>query len=488
MAEPQQSLSDAVASISTLPNELLQCIFGIVVHNQRLDDYGPYEERFPLRLTRVCRSWESLAIAAPCLWTTVLIKYGGDVHNAPLFINRADPCSFDIHIEIQGLSLRDTETIGNLLVTNASRLRTLKLTDFTHHEAETFTNLLSQTAWPALEVVDFKSDMWSMDNHVVPFVSKLNTLRSLTLKGRMLDFQTSSPAWSNLTYLNVRKLHPRLAQLQELFASAPQLKTLYLPCLERIIEQDELEGVVDRSVIDASSLRTLSVGMGHNGEDDCSCPLSYLRMPNLETLCVNGIVYRTVGNHFSRSEMADSLTTLRLSHMDITSSDATFYRTLHNVRRLELIATNDADLLSQPPVLAQQATSIPPFPSLASIAYFPDTREDISWLGNLTREMAPDRNPILVEVLRRHYAEDLLNELPPKTNIVLCTDPPGADFPLDEDDPFEMDPSEWGSEDDPFVDYEYDHDWYYSDEEEWYGHEDDFDDDVGLEDIMGSLA
>ncbi|ESK97907.1 hypothetical protein Moror_17189 [Moniliophthora roreri MCA 2997] len=478
--------------IFSLPNEIVLNVFSYLAANKVAADYTPSKLRFPLPITRVCRAWHDLAISSPSLWTTVLIQGDTDVSVAALFVKRADPCTFSLHVHSQDLHRGKVDKILSILASGSSRLRAFKVTSFIDAEIDLYTGILSGLSCSALESVDFRSQTGATSGvEVFSCITQSSSLRSVTLKGQLYGHRLSA-SWHNLTFMNLRKMQPTHAYFVELFTSAPRLEILYLPSL--MVNPDE-GADMNRSSIQAPSLRVLSVGLPRDhAEQNCSCPLSFLRMPHLKSLCISGKEIPNIGFHFFRSGAEDSLITLRLHNIAIDSEDAAFYQKFHNVRRMELVSvTGDVSTLFQSPIPADRASeSRPttlPFPRLSSIAYFPISPYPIQWLEDVACRRVSDDQRLLVELQKSSY-DDYFHGQPSQFNMTLHDQAPGPDFPLDEDDPFDWDSeNDWGSEDSFGDEVDSEIYWYDSGDEEWYEEgEDEFGDDDGLEDIMGPLS
>ena len=127
-----RSLLNAVATINTLPPELLAHIFTLyatetvrIASISIFEAYEPFNypsARAALRLSEVCKHWRDVSLTTPSLWSGVICG-GTDATPFTRYLQRSK--SIPLHAIIKG----DLETVEEILDTYPSRIQHLLLVD-----------------------------------------------------------------------------------------------------------------------------------------------------------------------------------------------------------------------------------------------------------------------------------------------------------------------------------------------------------------------
>ncbi|KAL0071915.1 hypothetical protein AAF712_000838 [Marasmius tenuissimus] len=388
MSESQSTDRD-FPLISILPNEILLQIFSSGIEDE-IDDMVDWSSRysihpplgFPLAVSGVCRSWRALALSSPTLWTTVVACSEYQFYGQ-LFLER----SYPLQISLLVIDRFRAAEAAAMTIPHFSRARSLSIRPYSGAEAFSYSKAFSELSAPCLEefsvVLQSRSALPGQYDGL-KFIRDTSELRSVTVKGIPFPFDHSS-SWQNLTFLNVRGFCPTYTQFSQLLQSAPLLETLYLPTFRW--SPDLAVNVGRAPKIEAPALKNLCLGLG-DGHDDtrCECPISLLIMGNLRSLTVVGdkhSIISRLAHHFSGEHAENEfsqLTTVKLVGLELVSRDATFFRRLQNVRRLEVESVG-GDFLSNL-VQRYQVNSefLIPLPLLETIAFHSLDEAHIQWL------------------------------------------------------------------------------------------------------------
>ena len=383
-----------------LPNELLIQIFKHI---------SPYPAEL-LVVTTVCSRWRSVALAAPELWSNIIVAHDmDDIPRSNMFLKRSQNSLLSIHFShwislftaLPNLSdhLPRTRRLELLFDRRDSQSRSDYKRLFTFEE---------DTIIPTLEHLLLHDYSWSegFDVTILSGVSAqcLPSLRSMNLLGVLPDI---SRPFLHLSYLSIHALE--YASLRDIFAAAPVLTTLVLPGYSGPDGEDAMS-TDDASLTVSQSLRSLAFTLFYNhSETECNCPLSRLHAPGLERLEIAGKDELRIPENahgLLDRKKHPKLKTLRLDRLSTQTDESTSaVPFIPSLERLELVHM-DGHLTAfgspdMPDLLA--------FPKLASV-YLESielNQEHVTWLSGVGDLQARNgRGPLHVEIPKRQSEED----------------------------------------------------------------------------------
>lgn len=390
-----------------LPNELVLQVF-----ENTLDSscdpflftitryYFLHSFSFLIFMSSVCRSWRSVGINAPQLWTSILVSPKLPLVISELFFNRSGTCLVDVTLEfLHVYDVGDTyiRQATQLVASHLLRTRALAATfrfmsafDIAAHAFATVSTPNLQSA--ALTLL--YGHPWNppADGHS----SILANAGHLKLQGICLR---CAPPLKNLTHLDICGFNPTRLEFSMLFTDCPLLETLVLHDFE-CCQSDESEV---SSPIVAPSLRTLAISFGlEHVESSCPCPFALLSTPKLE--------YLEISDPSSSLQLRDHFANLSTQHVRhlvlqgvvIGMKNAEFYHSFSEISQLDVLKTvGDVDFLTRK--WMANGTMIPlsefPFPRLVSITFesFSPSR-DLRWLLETAAACIADRGQFSIEV------------------------------------------------------------------------------------------
>ncbi|KAJ3883341.1 hypothetical protein F5051DRAFT_191232 [Lentinula edodes] len=334
----QQSTSN---SFDILPNELIIDIFTLIRH-ESVFYMDPSDEWIlsVVQLSSVSHRWRDLAITTPQLWCFFVLSTSNSIQLAPLFFERSKPLPIDLII-----SHLPSKDILPLLSPENSRIRSLDYRFISPDELnESLLVVSPATNLDTLKIrCDPRFDWACYSSQHFAVVKNAVRLRSVVLKGICSRL---SPPLVNLTHLEIHGFSPTFPEFRTLFDSNPALSTL---CLPRFSPTEWLDEKHPPDPIDASSLRSFSVGLGMHWSHEI-CMLTFLRMDNLEYLEIAGSLIGHSTNYFSSANGFSRVQTLRLhnSVIDVVHApEVPFWSALNAVTRVELSGVSRfSDLLA----------------------------------------------------------------------------------------------------------------------------------------------
>ncbi|KAJ4484782.1 hypothetical protein C8J55DRAFT_558952 [Lentinula edodes] len=313
-----------------LPNELIIDIF-ILIRHESAFFMNPSDKWISsvVRLSSVSHRWRDIAITTPQFWSFFVLSTPNSIQLAPLFFERSKPLPIDLII--LHLSSKDILPLSS---PENSRIRSLDYRFISPDELNE--SLLVVSPATNLDTLKIRCDpRFDWDCHSsqhFAVVKNATRLRSVVLKGTCSHL---SPPLVNLTHLEIHGFSPTFPEFRALFDSNPALSTL---CLPRFFPADWLDEKHPPGPIDASSLRSFSVGLGMHWSREI-CMLTFLRMDNLEYLEIAGSYTGHITNHFSSANGLSRVRTLRLHNFVIDvvhAPDAPLWSALNAVARVEL--------------------------------------------------------------------------------------------------------------------------------------------------------
>ncbi|KAJ4002379.1 hypothetical protein F5050DRAFT_1802331 [Lentinula boryana] len=308
-----------------------ELIIDIFTKLQNRCSFSSKWELLVVQLSSVCSRWRNLVINAPLFWNFCVISSSNSLELTPLFFERSRLLPLDLIV-----SYFSSEEIFTLLSSVSGRIRSLEFQFISPDELFDCLPIISAnsaTGLHQLRILCNPKHDWDCDSTEDHFsnLKTAETLRSVVLKGVCSQL---SPPLVNLTHLEIHEFSPTFAEFSLLFASNSALTTLCLPGVPRTEWLDE-----EYSPIDASSLRSLSVGLAnHWGPMTCGCMLTFLKLDNLEYLEITGNSLISISNHFCSTNGLSRVRTLRLRNfeMDVYAPDVPLWSALKAVTRVEL--------------------------------------------------------------------------------------------------------------------------------------------------------
>ncbi|KAI0668545.1 hypothetical protein C8Q78DRAFT_1081404 [Trametes maxima] len=227
-----RSVQNSVVPINRLPPELLSTIFAFCL-------VGPNEEKYPIRITHLCKHWRAVALGASTLWTNIVLDHPVGLK---VFLERSK--ALPVHIS---MTASQTPVLGSikLIASQYHRVRTFKLRVPARVDLPSVMNRLKGVAAPLLEELTIDNTKKERSRRPRPQASDLipppqfsgvPALRSLTCRSVSLPY---IPVPNALTHLDLAGLLPTLPVLLDLLQSTPLLETL-------ILDRNQYGGVFNR--------------------------------------------------------------------------------------------------------------------------------------------------------------------------------------------------------------------------------------------------
>ena len=348
--------------MATVPNEILAKIFssGTRAWQEEYPDHLP----FPLLICGVCRHWRMLAQSTPELWSFIippLHLFGRDEDGkrwTSEWLSRSGTLPISAVIddrlrESKGYSTKNSQSVilGVLRAFHSLAHRLRRLDIWSHHIFPHDLNILFQNAKEPIQlrqlsICSARITQTQILPHTSPqsslmfsWFAQLPRMHKLRLAGAIF------PLVSTLTTLCVHELCARYSEIQTIFSTCPNIKTLILPQLLPIAFADA--STTPRVL--ATALKSLAVSFKRslhlNGTSDYL--VSVLLMPNLEYLEIHGDI--EISWAFDASLSSSKVQTLRLSKRTkgLNKADQLFLRTLQNLHHLELLDASIDGILTE---------------------------------------------------------------------------------------------------------------------------------------------
>ncbi|KAI0358097.1 hypothetical protein OH77DRAFT_1242088 [Trametes cingulata] len=292
-----------LAATSRLPPEILSEIFALVAishyETQQRNHYGPSHAYKWITLTHVCRTWRTVALSTPRLWSRIVLTRPDVAREvlarskkAPLWVSATLAYHDDPRLEVL-----------NTLMQESSRIKELRLTG----PARMVQSLSTQWRLPAtkLESMFLSSDVKPFDrDSFLPsqalsseFLSgQVPRLRRLEIHRITVDW-TSPLLCHTLKTLIVHARYdttPKLGDFSQLLTALegmPSLETLHLnEAIPRLPDDTANLPAVQRTV-NLPALRSLDL---FSDAIECANLLRHLSLPRNTRIVVNGRTERGV--------------------------------------------------------------------------------------------------------------------------------------------------------------------------------------------------
>ncbi len=344
--------------MAMVPNEILVKIFssGTRAWQEEYPDQLP----FPLLVCGVCRHWRILAQSTPQLWSFIippLHLFGKDEDGKSWtseWLSRSGtlPLSAVIDDRLRGGYLtKNSQSVilGVLRAFHSVAHRLRRLDIWSHHIFPNdlhalFQNVKEPIQLRQLSICSARITQTQILPHTSPqsslmfsWFAQLPRMHKLRLAGAIF------PLVSTLTTLCVHGLCARYSEIQTIFSTCPNIRTLVLPQLLPIAFADT--SVTPRVL--ATALKSLAVSFKRTPHLNGTSPylVSVLLMPDLEYLEIHGDI--EISWAFDASLSSGKVQTLRLSKRPkgLNKADQLFLRSLQNLHHLELVDASVDGLL-----------------------------------------------------------------------------------------------------------------------------------------------
>ena len=247
----QRRFQTELQSIGRLPNELLSCIFLLVVND-------PAETHLrTLTISHVCFQWRQVALSNGALWARIVLTFPISEHKlscAKTWLSRSSTSPLDILLDVRDpewgwkeddhrFRLEHMQSIMQLLITHVERWQMVEMRADTWAPICTFLwHSRGVKAAPVLEKLSLSrcnAYFTSRDQTFQPTslrrpiklfgdIAALGKLREVSLVGVHIDW--SEPPFKNLTHLvfqyHAHDVMPTLEQFQRILTACPTLRHL----------------------------------------------------------------------------------------------------------------------------------------------------------------------------------------------------------------------------------------------------------------------
>ncbi|KAF8910927.1 hypothetical protein CPB84DRAFT_1812461 [Gymnopilus junonius] len=302
--------------IDSLPNELLEKIFGIGARlpmqvdqrypNRPLFSKTPYVPLFPTSISQVCIRWRETALHMPILWSYLHLSRTLDSHRrlrknlgrsldwVPNYLARSG--DMPLYITLDTTRLPAAEVITRLSpYSNRWRSFTL-LVSHVGNLPDVLPFLISPRV-PRLQTLSIASDIYREGiicyEPLIPFLVNTTQLSTIRLTGVYI-------AWNELPLRNVLNLELLLTSRWPIF---PQLSEMFSasPMLQRLVVRDDINTILrhvqqpsSRPTIDLTRLKHLEIEVYRVRDEKAGVAelMQLFTMPALETLTLRGLRQR----------------------------------------------------------------------------------------------------------------------------------------------------------------------------------------------------
>ena len=359
-----------IMDIAKIPDEIIARIFSAGTLTWR--EVYPNSLPFPMLVCGVCRRWKHLALNRPELWAFVVpplhlfrtaqsseywvsqwLFRSGDLSVSIVIDDRLrTKGNHSVH-ESQAVVLGVLRGIGR----HSPRLRRLDI--WSQHVFPNDLNALFQHGGEPMRLRQLSLCCGRItQTQIIPNTSpqtsvmfswfeRLPRLHKLRVAGGIF------PVVSPLTSLCVHGLCARYSEIQTIFATCPNIKSLALPGLLPIALP--LPSPLPPIVV--LSLKSIAVSFKRVPHLDHPYPVSVLRMPNLENLEIEGDL--EISWAFDSSLASSKVQKFRLAHRSrgLGKEDQILIRSFVGLRCLQLIDASTEGLLveaADPPTMARK--------------------------------------------------------------------------------------------------------------------------------------
>lgn len=397
------------ASIYVVPNEILIEIFKKGVEAWALSKYAQSTVPFPILVCGVCSHWRAVALDTPELWKTIYLPLNLEIASTwdpytwvSTWIRRAKTIPITVVLDIPANPPQIEEIcISRVIpfIVKASPAVSVRRLDIrydqdldTRHLGEvilqTFQKSFDQQHRLTFEQLSLCFSGIATRNPVMLTESNCPWGHSIAdqmpvfrvSKLRLQGIAINPLQFPNLTSLTIFDLFATYKDVQALFATSPNLTHLTLRGFS-IAPQSSLT----IGNICLQSLQTLAIRFDTTRRNS-AYPLSYLHLPNLKYLELDGNLKLSVSQVLCESFSADQLEILTLSNFEhsFRSPIPTSSYTLHSVKHIRLINVRLSECMSPSPTSMSVQSSLLNWPALQTLAMNAILARDVIDLLNFT--------------------------------------------------------------------------------------------------------
>ena len=391
-------------SIYVLANEILIEIFKKGAEAWALSKNAQSTVPFPILVSGVCSQWRAVALDAPELWKTVYLPLHLEIDSTwdpytwvSTWIRRAKTIPITVVLDIPGDPHIEEICFSRVipLIVKASPTVSVRRLDIRCHRIsremilQTFQESFDQQHRLTFEQLSLCFSGTSFRNPVMLTDSTCPWGHSLVMD-QMLVFRVSklrlqgitiNPLqFPNLTSLTIFNLVATYKDIQALFATSPNLTHLTLRDL--FIAPQSSPNIGN---ICLQSLQILAIRFDATHRNS-AYPLSYLHLPNLKYLELDGNLKLSVSQVLCESPSANQLEILVLSNFErsFRSPRPTASYTLHSVKHIRLINVRLSECMSPSPTSMSMQTSVLNWPALQTLAMTATLAREVIDLLNLS--------------------------------------------------------------------------------------------------------
>lgn len=392
-------------SIYVLANEILIEIFKKGAEAWALSKNAQSTVPFPILVSEVCSHWRAVALDAPELWKTVYLPLHLEIPSTwdpytwvSTWIQRAKTIPITVVLDIPG----DPPHIEEIclsqvipLIVKASPVVSVRRLDIRYHQEgisrevilQTFQEFFDSPHRLTFEQLSLCFSGTSFRNavmltgstcpwgHTVMDQMPVFRVSKLRLRGIIIN----PLQFPNLTSLTIFDLLANHKDIEALFATSPNLTHLTL----RDFRMAPQSSLTIGNTVCLQSLQTLAIRFDTTSPNS-AYPLSYLHLPNLKYLELDGNLTLSVSQVLCESPSADQLEILVLSNFkhSFRSPSPTASYTLHSVKHIRLINVRLSECMSPSPTSMSIQTSLLDWPAFQTLAMNATLARDVIDLLN----------------------------------------------------------------------------------------------------------
>ncbi|KIJ99498.1 hypothetical protein K443DRAFT_172023 [Laccaria amethystina LaAM-08-1] len=378
-------------SIYVLANEILIEIFKKGAEAWALSKNAQSTVPFPILVSGVCSHWRAVALDAPELWKTIYLPLNLEIASTwdpyiwvSTWIRRAKTIPVTVVLDIPADPPHFEEICLSQVIPfilKASPAVSVRRLDI-HYQQEQLASVLGEVILQTFQASFDQQHCLTFEQLSLCF-SGISFRKSVTLtdsncpwgqsvvdpmpvfcvsKLRLQGIVVNPLQFPNLTSLTIFNLVATYKDIQVLFATSPNLTHLTLRGFS--IPRSSLTV----GNICLQSLQTLAIRF-NTTRPNSAYPLSYLHLPNLKYLELDGNLELSVSQVLCESLLANQLEILALSNFEHSfRSPTTSSYTFHSVKHIRLINVRLSECMSPSPTSMSVQTSLLNWPALQTLA------------------------------------------------------------------------------------------------------------------------
>ena len=388
------SLPENPPSIYMLANEIIIEIFKKGAEAWALSKNAQSTVPFPILVSGVCRRWRAVALNTPELWKTIYLPLNLEIASTwdpytwvSTWIRRAKTIPITVVLDIPADPPHIEEICLSRVIpfiVKASPAVSVRRLDIRYHlerDAGVLAKGILQFFQESFEQqhrltfeqlslcfcgISFQSPVMLTDSNCPWGHSAVDQMAVFRVsKLRLQGIAINPLQFPNLTSLTIFNLFTTYKHIQALFATSPNLTHLTLRDFF-IAPQNSLT----IGNICLQSLQTLAIRFDTTRRNSAYL-LSYLHLPNLKYLELDGNLKLSVSQVLCESPSANQLEILVLSnfeHSFHSASPTSLAYTLHSVKHMRLINVRLSECVSPSPTSMSLQTSLLNWPALQTVA------------------------------------------------------------------------------------------------------------------------